>query len=66
MVRRVVSSALDEDPELEIAGTAADGRIALERLDAVKPDVVLLDVEMPNLNGLETLKALRKPIRDCR
>jgi two-component system chemotaxis response regulator CheB len=60
VVRRVISSALDDDPDLEVAGTAADGVIALQRLDDVNPDVVLLDVEMPNLDGLETLKSLRK------
>jgi two-component system chemotaxis response regulator CheB len=60
VVRRVVSSVLSDDPDLEVVGTAADGRIALERLAPLDPDVVLLDVEMPNLNGLETLKALRK------
>lgn len=60
VVRRVVSSVLSDDPDLEVVGTAADGRIALERLEPLHPDVVLLDVEMPNLNGLETLKALRK------
>lgn len=59
VVRRVVSSVLSDDPDLEVVGTAADGRIALERLAPLDPDVVLLDVEMPNLNGLETLKALR-------
>jgi two-component system chemotaxis response regulator CheB len=60
VVRRVVSSVLAEDPDLEVVGTAADGRIALDRLDSLRPDVVLLDVEMPHLNGLQTLKALRK------
>jgi two-component system chemotaxis response regulator CheB len=60
VVRRVVSSVLNDDLDLEVAGTAADGRIALQQLEVVKPDVVLLDVEMPNLNGLETLKELRK------
>ena len=60
VVRRVVASVLAEDPDLEVVGTAADGRMALERLQALHPDVVLLDVEMPILNGLDTLKALRK------
>ena len=60
VVRRVVASVLEDDAELEVAGTAADGRIALDRLGSLQPDVVLLDVEMPNLNGLETLKRLRR------
>ena len=60
VVRRVVSSVLSEDPDLEVVGAAVDGRMALEMLEPLAPDVVLLDVEMPILNGLETLKALRK------
>jgi two-component system chemotaxis response regulator CheB len=60
VVRRVVSTMLADDPDIEVVGTAADGRLALERLQSLRPDVVLLDVEMPNLNGLETLKALRQ------
>jgi two-component system chemotaxis response regulator CheB len=60
VVRRLVTSALGRDAELEVAGTAADGRMALDRLDEVRPDVVLLDLEMPVLDGLQTLVELRK------
>jgi two-component system chemotaxis response regulator CheB len=59
-VRRLVSAALNRDPELEVAGTAADGQVALARLEQLQPDVVLLDLEMPVLDGLQTLTALRK------
>jgi two-component system chemotaxis response regulator CheB len=59
-VRRLVTAALNRDPALEVVGTAADGRIALDRLDGLRPDVVLLDLEMPVMGGLETLAALRK------
>src|SRR5262249_19827996 len=59
-VRRLVSAALNRDPDLEVVGTAADGQIALNRLAELRPDVVLLDLEMPVLGGLETLVALRK------
>ena len=51
---------LATDPQLEIAGVAANGRIALAMLDQISPDVVTLDVEMPELDGLETLKQLRR------
>jgi two-component system chemotaxis response regulator CheB len=60
VVRRLVTAALNRDPELEVVGTAADGQIALARLDQLQPDVVLLDLEMPVMSGLETLVALRK------
>jgi two-component system chemotaxis response regulator CheB len=60
VVRRLVSQALNRDPALEVVGTAADGRMALNRLAELRPDVVLLDLEMPVMDGLETLVALRK------
>jgi two-component system chemotaxis response regulator CheB len=58
--RRLVSEELNRDPELEVAGTAANGRIALAKLGQVSPDLVILDVAMPEMDGLETLKELRK------
>jgi two-component system chemotaxis response regulator CheB len=60
VVRRLVANALNRDADLEVVGTAADGRMALERLAELTPDVVLLDLEMPVLDGLQTLVALRK------
>jgi len=60
VVRRMVTDVLSEDPEIEVAGTAANGRIALQKLTQVNPDLVTLDIEMPEMNGLETLAALRK------
>ncbi|WP_413198466.1 protein-glutamate methylesterase/protein-glutamine glutaminase [Nostoc piscinale] len=59
LVRSRVSKILASDPQLEVVGVAANGRIALGKIPQVNPDVVLLDVEMPDMNGLETLAALR-------
>jgi two-component system chemotaxis response regulator CheB len=58
--RRLVSEELSKDPALEVVATAANGRIALARMTQVKPDVVILDVEMPEMDGLATLKEIRK------
>jgi two-component system, chemotaxis family, protein-glutamate methylesterase/glutaminase len=58
--RRLMADALSSDPALEVVGTAANGRIALTKMSQVNPDVVILDVEMPEMNGLETLAELRK------
>jgi two-component system chemotaxis response regulator CheB len=58
--RRVLSEELSKDPELQVVGTAANGRIALARMPQVSPDVVILDIEMPEMDGLATLKELRK------
>ena len=60
VVRRIVSDVLAADPELEVVGTAANGRIALAKIPQVNPDVITLDVEMPEMNGLETLEVIRK------
>ncbi len=60
VVRRLVTSVLDEDPDVRVVGTAANGRIALAKLRQLAPDVVTLDIEMPVLNGLETLRELRR------
>jgi two-component system chemotaxis response regulator CheB len=62
VVRRMVSDSLSADPELEVAGTAANGRIALARVPQVNPDIIILDVEMPELDGLATLERIRKSL----
>lgn len=60
VVRRMVGDVLASDPDIEVAGVAANGRIALAKIPQVNPDVVTLDVEMPDMDGLETLAAIRK------
>lgn len=59
-MRRLIAEALSADPGLEVAGTAANGQLALERIEALAPDVVILDLEMPVLDGLQTLAELRR------
>lgn len=58
--RRLVAEALASDPELEVVGTAANGKIALAKLTQVNLDLVILDVEMPEMDGLTTLRELRR------
>jgi two-component system, chemotaxis family, protein-glutamate methylesterase/glutaminase len=60
VVRRIVSDVLVEDPQIDLVGVAANGKIALQKIPLVKPDVVTLDIEMPEMDGLETLRQLRK------
>ncbi|MGQ9497842.1 MAG: protein-glutamate methylesterase/protein-glutamine glutaminase [Desulfotomaculales bacterium] len=64
VVRRVVGRLLAEKYGIEVVGTAADGRQALAALPDARPDVVVLDVEMPVLNGLDTLREImrRRPL----
>lgn len=58
--RRLLTEVLSSDPALEVVGTAPNGRIALARIPQVAPDVVILDVEMPEMDGLATLAELRR------
>ena len=59
-VRKVVSDALNSDREITVVGTAANGRLGLEELLKVDPDLVTLDIEMPEMDGLTMLSELRK------
>jgi two-component system chemotaxis response regulator CheB len=55
-MRRVIADALDADPGIEVVGTAANGREVLRKLVDLRPDCVTLDLEMPRMDGLETLR----------
>ena len=60
VIRRLVTHALEEDPVLEVVGAASNGAIALERIPQLNPDVLTLDVEMPVMDGIETLRRIRR------
>jgi len=60
VIRKLLSDTLSEDRSLLVVGVASDGRIALAKIPLLKPDLIMLDIEMPVMNGLETLAALRK------
>jgi two-component system, chemotaxis family, protein-glutamate methylesterase/glutaminase len=55
-VRQAVARMLDSVPDIEVAGVAVDGRDALEKVVALRPDVVTLDIQMPRMGGLEALE----------
>lgn len=59
-IRMILTKLLNGDPGLEVAGTAANGRLALARIARDRPDVVVIDVEMPEMDGLETLHLIRQ------
>ncbi len=55
IMRVVIRNMLSEDPHLEVSYSAANGKEALDQLDQVQPDLILLDIEMPEMDGLEFL-----------
>ena len=59
VARRAIAEAIQATPDLEVAASAANGKIGLAKLPRIQPDLVLLDIEMPEMNGLETLSAIR-------
>ena len=59
--RRIISDALAGIPEVEVVGTASNGKLALARIAALQPDLITLDIEMPEMNGIEVLEAMRAP-----
>jgi two-component system, chemotaxis family, protein-glutamate methylesterase/glutaminase len=57
--RKVVSEILSEIPDIEVVGTANNGKIAMSKIASLKPDLLTLDIEMPEMNGLEVLSNIR-------
>ena len=60
VIRRMICEAFASDPAIEVVGTASNGRIGLSKIEQLKPDLVTLDVEMPEMDGLETVQAIRE------
>lgn len=60
LMRKLIPRILAGDPNIEVIGTAMDGAFALKKIADLKPDVVTLDLEMPRMDGLETLRMLTR------
>lgn len=60
VLRRLITSVLQADPEIEVVGTAVNGRDAIARVDELRPDIVTLDVEMPELDGLGAVEIIHR------
>ncbi len=57
-MRNTISSMISADPGIEVVGIARDGMEAIDKVASLKPDIVTMDIEMPRMNGLESLKVI--------
>lgn len=65
VVRRGLRALLESRPRWEICGEASNGREAIELAEKLKPDVVVIDISMPELNGLEATREIRRKVPDA-
>src|SRR5712692_8708712 len=56
LMRKLIPAILERDTSIEVVGTAMDGAFALKKIEELNPDVVTLDLEMPRMDGMETLR----------
>lgn len=63
-MRKIISDLIEQEPAFEVQATAKNGREAIDLIESLAPDLVTMDVEMPEMNGLEALKLImeRKPL----
>src|SRR5271154_2818323 len=64
--RRFVCSTLAKKPELQVIGEASDGLEALHKAEELKPNLVVLDIGLPTLNGIEVARRIRKLCPECK
>jgi two-component system chemotaxis response regulator CheB len=60
LMRKLIPTILERDPSIEVVGTAMDGAFALKKIEELRPDVVTLDLEMPRMDGMETLRMIMR------
>jgi two-component system chemotaxis response regulator CheB len=63
LMRKLIPRILSRDTEIEVVGTAMDGEFGLKKIEELKPDVVTLDLEMPRMDGMETLRQITRRYR---
>jgi len=60
LMRKLIPTILERDPSIEVIGTAMDGAFALKKIEELHPDVITLDLEMPRMDGIETLRLIMR------
>jgi CheY-like chemotaxis protein len=64
--RRLVCSMLAERPELNVVGEVSDGVEAIRKAEELRPDLILLDIGLPTLNGIEAARQIRRFVQECK
>jgi DNA-binding NarL/FixJ family response regulator len=64
--RRFICSTLEKNPELQIVGQASDGLEAVQKAEELQSDLILLDIGLPTLNGIEAARRIRKTSPECK
>src|SRR3954453_17012651 len=59
VVRKIVTDVLSNDPGIEVVGTAVNGKVAVSKFEQLRPDLITMDIEMPEMNGIEAVRAIR-------
>jgi len=62
LMRKLIPLILERDPDIEVVGTAMDGAFALKKIAELQPDVMTLDLEMPRMDGIETLRTIMRHV----
>jgi DNA-binding NarL/FixJ family response regulator len=66
IVRQGLTRLLEEQPDLKVVGEATNGKIAVEQALELRPDIVILDIAMPRMNGIEAAKRIRKRLPETK
>ena len=64
LMRKLLPQIIESDGHIQVVGTAMDGEFALKKIEELRPDVITLDLEMPRMDGLETLAPDHSSLQD--